>query len=459
MLLRVTRGPGLILRPFLRYESTRHRMQAFSPIADPSAIEAVQLPTQTRPNFMDTFKTWDLACFTMLSFVTANKPLLKFATKILPYTPTFLIKAFVCPVYSGGETTQEVRNTARKLLDRGIGNVMLSYCVEDADGTKGDALEKAVGEIKRSMNDVFVLHNNTAKELYEKGVIKNPPMSGYIALKPTGIKGGAAHALANYDKPEYREIWESYLDSCRDICRHAAEKGQGKVVIVFDAEKTWLQDGVYAAQRQMMREFNRDGKIVVCGTLQMYLQNSLSILKHDIALAREEGWQVAMKLVRGAYIHSEPDRWNVIHRTKEATDECYDEGVNLMATEIFKHMRDSSYRSPVGRLIVASHNYQSCDKVDDLMTSEAPPTFNIDQDESIVFGQLLGMNEDQSTELGLKGRRVVKYVPWGPPNETKDYLVRRLEENGDAARGGWSDFQKGCAELWQRARGKRASVS
>lgn len=426
-------------------------MQAFTPAAGTAVGSgAMEQPLKAKPNWMSTFSTWDLTCFTMISFITSSKPLLKLAIKTLPWTPTFLIKAFVCPVYSGGETTEEVRDTGRKLLDRGIGNMMLSYCVEDADGTKGDALEKAVSEIKRSVSDVFVAHNRTAAELYEKGIIANPPMSGYIALKPTGIKAGAAQALANYNKPEYREIWNSYLDSCRDICREASEKGEGKVVIVFDAEKTWLQDGVYAAQREMMREFNRDGKIVVCGTLQMYLQNSLKILQDDMALARKEGWQIAMKLVRGAYIHSEPDRWNVIHRSKEDTDKNYDAGVQLMSNEIFKHFRDPSYKSPVGRLIVASHNYQSCDKVDELLSTVPPPSGNITGDESIVFGQLLGMNEDQSTELGLKGRRVVKYVPWGPANETKDYLVRRLEENGDAARGGWDDFKKGCKELTRR---------
>ncbi|KAH3686171.1 hypothetical protein WICPIJ_002852, partial [Wickerhamomyces pijperi] len=31
--------------------------------------------------------------------------------------------------------------------------------------------------------------------------------------------------------------------------------------------------------------------------------------------------------------------------------------------------------------------------------------------------------------------KLVKYVPWGPPLETKDYLLRRLQENGDAVRG------------------------
>lgn len=84
------------------------------------------------------------------------------------------------------------------------------------------------------------------------------------------------------------------------------------------------------------------------------------------------------------------------------------------------------------------------------MKLEAPAGFDFAKDETVVFGQLMGMNDDQSADLAARGRKVVKYVPWGPAKETKDYLVRRLEENGDAARGGWDDFVAGTHELKHR---------
>lgn len=57
------------------------------------------------------------------------------------------------------------------------------------------------------------------------------------------------------------------------------------------------------------------------------------------------------------------------------------------------------------------------------------------------MGQLLGMADNVTYELveKYKVKNIIKYVPWGPPLETKDYLLRRLEENGDAVRAdsGW----------------------
>lgn len=262
---------------------------------------------------------------------------------------------------------------------------------------------------------------------------------------------GSADILANYSNPEFAERYEKYLDVCRSICEHARKFGEGKVVIVFDAEKDWLQKGVYDVQRRMMKEFNHNGNVVVAGTVQMYLQHSFEFLKSEIELAEKEGYQVAMKLVRGAYIHSEPDRWNVIHKTKADSDASYDAGTNLMLDYIVKDWNKSGkVEGPVSRLIVASHNLDSCNNIAKRIESEVPSSVNLEQNEDVVFGQLMGMNDDQSTDLSQRGLKIVKYVPWGPAKETKDYLTRRLEENGDAARGGWSHFFGGMRELKNR---------
>jgi proline dehydrogenase len=389
----------------------------------------------------------------MLSTMTTSKATINAATKLMPYTPNFVVKKIVYPVYCGGETFDEVLNTGRKFLNRGIGNMMLSYSVEDADGTgSSKLLDEAVGKIKESIDNILVKQYDAAKQLYARGKIETAPASGYIALKPTGLTKSATLALQKWNDPANAQVWENYLDTCRDICRYARDRGEGKVVVVFDAEKTHLQQGVYAAQRKMMEEFNRNGNVIVAGTVQMYLQGSVDLIAHEIDLARTGGYQVAMKLVRGAYIHSEPDRWNVIHRTKEDTDLSYNAGVELMLDEVVRGWKEPNYTSPVGRVIVASHNADSCFIVDERMRREAPLSYDAIKDESVVFGQLMGMAEDQSAELARRGRKVVKYVPWGPIRETKEYLVRRLEENGDAAReGGWGLIRAGFGELARRA--------
>lgn len=63
----------------------------------------------------------------------------------------------------------------------------------------------------------------------------------------------------------------------------------------------------------------------------------------------------------------------------------------------------------------------------------------------------MGMAQDQGEELAKRGHKVVKYVPWGPTSETKEYLIRRLKGNGDAvAVGGLVLTKQGIAEIWRR---------
>lgn len=445
--------------PLARFVSTRPRKAAVSLAPPPIRVSPEEEPSSFHhrlaeppmDNFLKRISNADLLWFTLLSVVTASPVLTKTAMAAMPYTPDFLIKSVVYPIYCGGENYSEVRATGRKLLDRGISNMMLSYSVEDAEGTaSAETFENSIKAINGSVSEVFAKHNQEANELFNAGVITAPPASGYIALKPTGLMPNSAEILANYNKPEFAQKWEQYLTVCRAICQNALDKGDGKVVIVFDAEKVWLQDGVYAAQREMMKEFNINGKVVVCGTVQMYLQKSYQFLTNEIELAKQGGYQVAMKLVRGAYIRSEPNRMQDIHVTKEATDKSFNDGSNMMLDYIVKGWNDPAKPNPVGMLVVASHNFDSCNMIDQRMKREAPVGFDHDHDNSVVFAQLLGMNDHQTCDLTDRGLKVIKYVPWGPVKETKDYLHRRLEENGDAARGGWSNVFAGLNEMVRR---------
>jgi proline dehydrogenase len=412
-----------------------------------------------KPIFIQRLSINDLTCLMMLSLMTSPS-ILKFSTKVLPFVPNVFIKKFVYPIYCGGETFPELLHTGEKLLHRGYGNMMLSYSVEDAEGSNQNSdqsIKSVIPQILGSVDKVLLKHYETSKRLYDAGKITTQPAAGYVALKPTGLMTNATDILKNYNKPEYAEKWQAYLDVCRTICRHAEQYADGKVVIVFDAEKYNLQQGVYEAQRIMMREFNRNGQIIVVGTLQMYLQDSLDQLNLEIELAKKDNYQLGMKLVRGAYLHSETDRWNVIHKTKQDTDDCYNEGISIMLNSIADGWKNSSnnggpidgMRPVVGRLIVASHNEKSNAIVDERIRNEAP--LGVDSDESIVFGQLFGMCDDQGLELSNRNRKVIKYVPWGPTQQTKDYLVRRLQENGDAVReGGWLYFKYSLIELCTR---------
>ncbi len=408
--------------------------------------------TVKEPKFLKYLSNRDLSTYVLLSIFTANGFLIKIATKALAMMPTFLVKALVYPIYCGGENYKEVVETGKRLLNRGFQNMMISYTVEDAEGESSSRtlklIEDAPQRIIESIDNILVPHNMNLAKKYPDAKDLSP---GYVALKPTGMMVGATDILRNFKNPEYKERWNNYVELNAKICQHAKDqsiKTGTRIIIVLDAEKRDLQEGVYELQRELMKRFNVDGHNIVVGTIQMYLQDSLKQLNDEIKLSKESysKYTVSMKLVRGAYIHSEPNREKVIHLTKEDTDKSYNDGIALAINEI--------NNGNFGHLVVASHNNDSLQMASNrLEVIKSSGNFNKNFESDVVFGQLMGMAEDEGSQLANdQGRKVIKYVPWGPVRETKEYLVRRMEENGDAIRSenGWKMVGYCLKELGSR---------
>ncbi|MFN0215758.1 MAG: proline dehydrogenase family protein [Saprospiraceae bacterium] len=249
-----------------------------------------------------------------------------------------------------------------------------------------------------------------------------------ISTKVTGLmrfglleRIQSAQTLQREEVDEYRNALKR-LDA---ICYHAAKKN---VSVFIDAEESWIQDSIDHLVWLMMRRYNKQ-RVVVYNTYQYYRHDRLHFLTESYDRARQEGFLLGAKLVRGAYMEKERARaqefnyLDPINPDKSATDDLYDTALRFC----LDHLDTLAVCN-------ASHNAQSALLQVELMEKKGiarnhPHT---------LFSQLYGMSDNITFNLAQAGYRVAKYLPYGQVKEVIPYLIRRAQENtsvtGDAGR-------------------------
>lgn len=423
-------------------------------------------PSATAASYLNSSTTLELLLYAVIGAATLNKPILDMVIKVFPYVPMWLVKTLVYRNYCGGETMAELRATANRLANRNIHNMMLLLTIEGCDGDTGVSPQLVIDDTIRSITEVCIPHTVAQFKAAATPAALNLLPASYIAIKPTGFAPNAAAVLANHTLPEYARQFETLVANCAQVCQVAFDKNAEMrtqfpsrvapaVVVTVDAEKYDLQPGVYELQRRLFARFNPAGQpVLVAGTIQMYLKHGLPLLELETALAKAQGYRLGLKLVRGAYVHLEPDR-SVIHDTKANTDAAYDAGIT-QAIQAIVTPENTNNELPVGHLMVALHNGDLQRRATQLVRELLELMAAAPQAANVSMGQLLGMADDVTFDLVERYgvTNVVKYVPWGPPKETREYLLRRLEENGDAVRAdsGWGLIKRVGAELVRRVR-------
>jgi proline dehydrogenase len=168
-----------------------------------------------------------------------------------------------------------------------------------------------------------------------------------------------------------------------------------------------------------MKEYNQE-KVVVYNTYQLYRNDRLHFLQLSHRLAKEGGFLLGAKLVRGAYMEKERERaiklgyTSPIHLNKEATDKDFD----AAATYCISNKDTIS-------LLLATHNEASNIAIATAMTNLSFEK----NDQHVHFSQLFGMGDHITFNMAVQGYNVSKYLPFGPINEVIPYLMRRAEEN------------------------------
>ncbi|KAH3678954.1 hypothetical protein WICMUC_001322 [Wickerhamomyces mucosus] len=407
-----------------------------TPVNKQQLYNHYQRPIPNELKYLNSLPAKTLFSYFAIGCCTINKPVLNTVIKLFPYIPFSILNFFIGDIYIGGSTPDQVIKKTEQLNNRGINNVLLSLTIENSEGSNQNIdINYIVDETVQSLHSI--LKPQILTKLQNAQDV-NEIAPSYIVLKPSALVDSPVSVLSYPDAKENKSNWEFLVNNCNKVTEHVErlnkefkelfpERKASFFITCVDAENFAMQQGVYKLQRELFQKFNKINKPVqVVGTVQMYLRSSIPQIELEDKIAKQQGYKVGLKLVRGAYIHSEPDR-DVIFATKEETDANYDTGVNQIVSQL------DTKQTNIDHLVIATHNKKSSLSLLNQITPQ--------NESKLIVGQLLGMADELSYELinDLKFKKLIKYVPWGPPLETKDYLLRRLQENGDAVRNdnGW----------------------
>ncbi|HEX8608960.1 MAG TPA: proline dehydrogenase family protein, partial [Pedobacter sp.] len=230
-----------------------------------------------------------------------------------------IIKATIFKHFCGGETIAECEHTIEQLSSVKVGTI-LDYSVEgeEEEAVFDFTCEEIIRTINRGAGDSRI------------------PIT---VFKVTGIGRFGLLEKLDAKKPldaEELQEYERVHSRCEKICRAAFDT---KVPVMIDAEETWIQDTIDQLALEMMRLFNKNG-IIVYNTYQMYRHDKLADMKADHEIAKQEGFILGVKMVRGAYMEKERRRaeemgyTSPIQPTKQASDDDYDESLRYSVAHI-----------------------------------------------------------------------------------------------------------------------------
>lgn len=314
-----------------------------------------------------------------------------------------LIRSTVFDHFCGGVNEEDCLPVIDKMYEKGVSSV-LDYSVEGKENEQ---------EFERA----FQMTLKIIKFAREKEAM---PIA---VFKPTGFgrlkiyeKVSSGESLSDSEEKEWNRVIHRY-----DEVSKAAKAND--VMLLIDSEETWMQNAADDLVTKMMAKYNTE-KPIVFNTLPMYRKDRLDYLKKQHKLAKDKGYFIGFKLVRGAYLEKENERAEEMGyltpmcASKQATDDNYNGAVEYMLNNI----DDMS-------IFIGSHNEESSYLAIELMTKLGLKN----NDKRIWFGQLYGMSDHISYNLADKGYNVAKYVPFGPIKDVMPYLIRRAEENTSVA--------------------------
>lgn len=343
--------------------------------------------------------------FNMIS----KEPLVKIGTAVTKFALNLhlpvegLIRSTVFDHFCGGVNEKDCMSTVDKLYDVDVYSV-LDFSVE---GKEEEAQFDATAE-----KVVELTHFAQNKEAMPFSVFKPTGFGRFEIFQKITEK----RTLSEAEEKQWQQIVRRY-DS---VSKAAFDSG---ISLLIDAEQSWMQDAADVLCEEMMEKYNSENAVVF-NTLQCYRWDRLDYLKKQHQKAKQGGYKLGYKIVRGAYMEKENERalekgyQTPICGSKKETDDNFDEIMRY----IMSNLEDIS-------LFIGTHNEGSNYLAMDLMEEMGIHKEN----RELWFGQLYGMSDHITFNLGELGYNVTKYIPFGPVKDVMPYLIRRAEENTSVA--------------------------
>lgn len=323
----------------------------------------------------------------------------------LPISP--VIKKTIYEQFCAGETIEQAKKVVDNLEQYKVHSV-LDY------GVEGKATEEEF--------------DNTKNHLIEKiKYAKKEPYLNIVSSKLTSLFNFDLLEKVSAGIPLMADEEAVYKKGKKRISSIAKTAEKANIKIFIDAEESWIQGAIDEIVTELMERHNKKQPIIY-NTIQLYRHDRLQFLKDAFANAKEKGYQLAVKLVRGAYMERERERASElgysdpIQPDKSSTDQDFDEALKFCM----------QYAGEIS-LCCATHNLESTAYLAQLIKESNLPNDH----PSISFAQLYGMSDHLTFNLANAGFCAMKYLIYGPVKDVIPYLVRRAQENSSID-GQWS---------------------
>lgn len=311
-----------------------------------------------------------------------------------------LIKNTIFEQFCGGETKEECTPVIRKLAKKNV-HTVFDYASEIRE--KGEAAFDKDLENQLEIADFASQHEEIP----------------FLAIKPSNLGGFGIWAKVSSGEPlseKEKAAWKNINYRFNTLAKKVYESG---LRLQIDAEESWTQKAVDQMVEGLMEKYNKE-RAIIYNTVQCYRWDRLKYIKELHERAKEKGYKIGMKLVRGAYMEKENDRAKKmgyptpICEDKEATDVNY----NAVLHYCIKYIEDIS-------IYIGTHN-----EVSSYLAMQIMDQTGIERnDDRVWFSQLYGMSDHITFNLAANGYNAAKYMPFGRVREVIPYLIRRAEEN------------------------------